>query len=106
MARPDVFRVLGAVADSRDVLRCRLFDDKITHVHRRVWPALAPLARRIGERGLDRQDQEDTETGRHRTVTTRRGIGPTRLAAAFLATDKERRSRNSQNALAGDRRRN
>jgi hypothetical protein len=66
-----VFRVLGAVADSPDVLRCRLVDDKITYVHRRVWPALVRLAGRIGERRLDRHDQEHTETGRHRTVTTR-----------------------------------
>jgi hypothetical protein len=65
-----IFRVLGEVAESRDVLRCRLVDGKVTYAHRRVWPALVRLAPRIGERRLDRHDQEHTATGAHRTVTT------------------------------------
>jgi len=65
-----IFKVLGAVADSRDVVRCRLVNDKVTYAHKRVWPALVRLADRIGERRLDRHDQEHTTTGAHRTVTT------------------------------------
>jgi hypothetical protein len=67
----DIFSVLGVVADSPDVLRCRLVNEKITYVHRRVWPALVRLSDRIGERRLDRHAQEHTATGAHRTVTTR-----------------------------------
>jgi hypothetical protein len=65
-----IFEVLGAVAESQDVLRCRLVNDKITYAHRRVWPALVRLSDRIGERRLDRHDQRHTATGAHRTVTT------------------------------------
>ena len=66
-----IFEVLGAVADSQEVLRCRLVNDKVTYAHRHIWPALVRLSDRIGERRLDRQDQEHTATGAHRTVTTR-----------------------------------
>jgi hypothetical protein len=59
------------VHDSSDVLRCRLVDEKITYAHRRVWPALVRLAKTIGPRRLDRQAQEHTPSGAHRTVTTR-----------------------------------
>jgi hypothetical protein len=65
-----IFEVLGAVADSQDVLRCRLVSDKITYAHRHIWPALVRLSDRIGEGRLDRQAQEHTATGAHRTVTT------------------------------------
>ncbi len=66
-----IFRLLGAAQDSPDVLRCRLVDEKVTYVHRRVWPALVRLARRIGPRRLDRHEQEHTASGAHRTVITR-----------------------------------
>jgi hypothetical protein len=65
-----IFEVLNVVADSREILRCRLVNDKITYVHERVWSALVRLAVRIGDRRLDRHDQEHTSTGAHRTVTT------------------------------------
>jgi len=65
-----IFRVLGAVADSPGVLRCRLVNEKVTYAHRRVWPALVRLADGIGKHRLDRHDQEHTETGAHRIVTT------------------------------------
>jgi hypothetical protein len=64
-----IFRLLGAVNDSPDVLRCRLVAAKVTYAHRRVWPALVRLASRIGERRLDRHAQEHTAKGVHRTVT-------------------------------------
>jgi hypothetical protein len=72
-AHPDgkrIFRVLGAVNDSPDILRCRLVDAKVTYAHRRTWPALVRLAPRIGARRLDRHVQEHTATGAHRDVTT------------------------------------
>jgi hypothetical protein len=45
------------VTSSEDVLVCRLVDDKVTLVHRRLWPALVQLAskfRRIGWRRSER----------------------------------------------------
>jgi hypothetical protein len=70
-AHPDgrrIFKILGAVHDAPDVLRCRLVDGKVTYAHRRVWPALVKLAAKIGERRLDRHEQEHTASGAHRTV--------------------------------------
>ncbi|MFI4945383.1 MAG: hypothetical protein ACHP85_19090, partial [Burkholderiales bacterium] len=34
-----IFRAAEAVADSPDVLVCKLIDGKVTFVHRRLWPA-------------------------------------------------------------------
>jgi len=65
-----IFRTLGAVQDSPNVLRCRLVDEKVTFAHRRVWPALVRLAMRIGREGLDRHEQVHTASGAHRTLTT------------------------------------
>jgi hypothetical protein len=65
-----IFKLLEAVHDSPDVLRCKLIDEKVTYAHRRVWPALARLAPKIGPRRLDRHDQEHTASGAHRTATT------------------------------------
>ena len=65
-----IYDTLGVVHDSPDVLRCRLVDKKVTYAHRRVWPALVCLAQRIGTPRLDRQEQEHTASGAHRTITT------------------------------------
>jgi hypothetical protein len=65
-----IFKILGAVHDSTDLLRCRLIDEKVTYAHRRVWPALVKLSSQIGSRRLDRHKQEHTASGAHRTVTT------------------------------------
>jgi hypothetical protein len=65
-----IYDILGAVHGSPDVLRCRLVDAKVTYAHRRVWPALVRLAEQIGSTRLDRQEQEHTASGAHRTVTT------------------------------------
>ena len=65
-----MFRIFEALADSREILVCRLVDGKITFVHRRVWPALVRLAGRFPKRGLAEVRQEHTESGRHRNVVT------------------------------------
>src|SRR5207249_11331741 len=36
----EIFRAVRAVSESPDVLVCKLINDKVTYVHRRVWPAL------------------------------------------------------------------
>ena len=65
-----IFRVLEAVYASRQVLVCRLLDDKVTLVHRRLWPALVRLADRLPKDGLTAVREEHTESGRHRVVRT------------------------------------
>jgi hypothetical protein len=66
----DIFRALGVVEDSPDVLCFRLVDGKVTYVHRRLWAALVRLADAIGEEKLTAVQQEHTETGAHRNVVT------------------------------------
>ena len=65
-----MFRIFEALADSKEILVCRLVDGKITFVHRRVWPALVRLEKRLPKRGLAAVRQEHTESGRHRNVVT------------------------------------
>jgi hypothetical protein len=66
----EIFRALGAVDDSPDVLCFRLVQGKITFVHRRMWPALVRLADELGRDPLTAIKQEHTETGAHRNITT------------------------------------
>src|ERR1700726_647705 len=42
-----IFAILQAVTDSKEILVCRLVDGKVTLVHRRLWPALVRVARRF-----------------------------------------------------------
>jgi hypothetical protein len=92
-----IFRLLGAVNDSKDVLRCRLVDAKITYAHRRVWPALVRLADRIGPKRLDQQIQEHTSTGAHRARTT---PFPAWVSADVLARARSLREEDALAALA------
>src|SRR3954471_16655853 len=62
----EIFRALGTVSDSPDVLCFRLVDGKITFVHRRLWAALFKLAPAFGPGMLAAIKQEHTETGAHR----------------------------------------
>jgi hypothetical protein len=60
-----IFRVLQTVTESDAVLQCRLVDDKITLVHRRLWPALVRLYPGLPRRRLARVQQVHTTSGRH-----------------------------------------
>ena len=62
----EIFRVAEAISDSSDVLVCRLVDDKITYVHRRLWPALVKLAPRFPKGRLAKVWNEHTPSGAHR----------------------------------------
>src|SRR5204863_5894299 len=62
----EIFRALGEVHDSPDVLMCRLVLGKRTFVHKRLWPALARL--QPGPFApLDRVTEEHTASGKHVT---------------------------------------
>lgn len=62
----EIFHVAEAVSDSPDVLVCKLVDDKVTYVHRRLWPALVKLAARLPKARLAKVWNEHTATGAHR----------------------------------------
>jgi hypothetical protein len=60
-----IYAILRAVAESEQVLVCRLVDGKITLVHRRLWPSIARLADRFAPERLTRVRDEHTTSGRH-----------------------------------------
>jgi len=66
----EIFRALGAVQDSPDVLCFRLVEKKITFVHRRLWPALVRLGAELGKERLTAIQQEHTASGAHRNLRT------------------------------------
>ena len=61
----EIYRLLGAVADSPDVLLCRLVGGKRSFVHRRLWPALIRAAETLPRERLARVAEEHTAHGRH-----------------------------------------
>lgn len=65
-----IYRVLQAVTDSEAVLVCRLLGDKITLVHRRLWPALVRLAASFPRSRLAQVRQLHTASGRHLNLET------------------------------------
>jgi hypothetical protein len=65
-----IFAVLEQVSADPDVLACRLVNDKLTLVHRRLWPALAAAAAHFPPSRLCRVTQVHTEGGRHRNIET------------------------------------
>jgi len=60
-----IFVIVSALADSDQILVCRLIDGKITLVHRRLWCALARLAARFAPEQLAQMKEEHTASGRH-----------------------------------------
>lgn len=65
-----IYLAAGAVAESKDVILCRLVGGKVTFVHRRLWPALARLAQGLPKASLAAIREQHTKTGAHRTITT------------------------------------
>jgi len=62
-----IFAATRSVRDSADVLVCKLAGDRITYVHRRLWPALVRLARELGPERLAALHEEHTASGKHVT---------------------------------------
>jgi hypothetical protein len=60
-----IFQAVQAVCENPEVLVCKLIDDKVTYVHRRVWPALVKLAPRFRKAQLAKVWDEHTESGAH-----------------------------------------
>ncbi len=88
-----IFAALEAIADSPDVLVCRVVRGKVTFVHRRAWPALVRLAARFPRERLAWVRQEHTPAGHHVNRIERypRWVPPTvRLAARKLSQEEAR----------------
>lgn len=62
-----IFAILQVVADSEEVLVCRLINGKVTFVHRRLWPALVRVAKSFPAKRISQVHEEHTTSGRHVT---------------------------------------
>ena len=60
-----IYNVLAEVQESEQVLVCRMVHDKVTLVHRRLWPALAYLAARFDAKQIARRTEKHTAKGHH-----------------------------------------
>ena len=60
-----IFAALESLDDWPDALCFRLVEGKLTFVHRRLWPALACLAKQLGPQRLAAIRQVHTQAGRH-----------------------------------------
>jgi hypothetical protein len=69
-ANHEIFEAINQLADSADVARMRLVNDKVTLVHRRLWPAVLRLVDRFDDAALLVISQEHTRTGAHRATRT------------------------------------
>lgn len=63
----EIFAVTRAVRESDQVLVCRLIKNKVTLVHRRMWPALVRAAGRLPSDRLSRVREVHASSGRHVT---------------------------------------
>jgi hypothetical protein len=85
-----IYSILGAVADSDQVLVCRLINGKITLVHRRLWPSLVRLAKRFAPERLAQVREEHTKSGRHaRTVVPFPQWVPPEVSAQATTIDEQ-----------------
>jgi len=60
-----IFAVFQQLAESPEILVCRLIDGKVTFVHRRLWPALVRLADRFEPARIAQAHEEHTAKGHH-----------------------------------------
>jgi len=61
----EIFAIFQEVGESPDILICRLVNEKVTFVHRRLWPALVRVAHRFQANQLAQVHQEHTPSGHH-----------------------------------------
>lgn len=60
-----IFWALDGVTDSSDILVCRLVQNKVSLVHKSVWPALVRVSKRFPAGQLAQVQQEHTASGQH-----------------------------------------
>jgi hypothetical protein len=86
-----IYATLRALAESDEVLVCRLVDGKVTLVHRRLWPALAQLAGRFLPEQISRVREEHTASGHHvsRAVPFPEWVPPAVLQEASALSEEK-----------------
>ena len=92
-----IFALTRAMRDSPDVLTCRFIDNKITYVHRRLWPALVKLSDELDTHDLGAIREEHLPSGKHELRVTE---FPRWVPAAVLAESKRLTRSEARSLLA------
>jgi len=89
-----IFALTRAMRDSPDVLTCRFIDNKITYVHRRLWPALVKLSGELDTSNLGAIREEHLPGGKHELRVTEfpNWVPAEVLAASKRLTQREARA--------------
>ena len=92
-----IFALTRALRDSPDVLTCRFIDNKITYVHRRLWPALVKLSGELNTHDLGAIREEHLPGGKHELRVTE---FPDWVPAEVLAESKRLTLRDAKSMLS------
>ena len=92
-----IFALTRAMRDSPEVLTCRFIDNKITYVHRRLWPALVKLSSELDTSNLGAIREEHLPGGKHELRVTE---FPQWVPAEVLAASKRLTLREARSMLA------
>ena len=65
----EIFALTRVARDSAEVLVCRLVEDRVTYVHRRLWAAIVRLAGHFDRGNLAALREVHTAEGRHEVRT-------------------------------------
>jgi hypothetical protein len=79
----EIFAAINRARASPVVVAMRLVNNKVTLVHRQLWPALARLAPRLAAGALDAMHEEHLPSGAHQTTLT---VFPGWVPAEVMAT--------------------
>jgi hypothetical protein len=93
-AHPDgrrIFAIFQILENSADILVCRLVDNKVTFVHRRLWPALIRAAGSFSAAQLAQTHQQHTAAGHHvrRDIAFPDWVPPEVLVQARMLSEPE-----------------
>jgi len=91
-----IFTLTRAMRDSPDVLTCRFIDNKITYVHRRLWPALVKLSGELDTSSLGAIREVHLPGGKHELLVTE---FPQWVPAEVLAASKRLTQREAKSIL-------
>jgi len=92
-----IFTLTRAIRDSSDVLTCRFIDNKITYIHRRLWPALVKLSGELDTHNLGAIREEHLPGGKHELRVTE---FPQWVPAEVLAASKRLTLREARSILS------
>ncbi len=93
-----IFALTRAMRDSPEVLTCRFIDNKITYIHRRLWPALVKLSGELDTSNLGAIREEHLPGGKHELRVTE---FPKWVPAEVLAESKRLKQSEARSMLAG-----